>query len=147
MNTPYDVSRVIKEFELNKDFIFFDLGSHIGQELEALLPLGIEVHGFEPHPKRAELIREKFGNFDNLIFNEKAAWTKNENKIFYHISHGTDMWWYATGSSLIKEKVNVDKNHTIEVACIDLSEYIFNLQKRINILIKKFRKNSKKLIS
>ena len=44
------------------------------------------------------------------------------------------MWWYATGSSLIKEKVNADKNHTIEVACIDLSEYIFNLQKRINIL-------------
>jgi len=133
-NWNHDISRVIKTFNLNNNSIFFDIGSNTGQELEALLPTGAEVHSFEPHPIIAKLIRKKFENYNNLIFNECAVWIKNENKIFFHKRNPDSDGLKDGGSTLIKNKTNIKGKWSTKVRCVDVAEYIFNLKKQIDVV-------------
>lgn len=133
----WKISDVVREFNLDEDFVFFDLGTNRGQELEVLIPLGVEVHSFEPYKKQAEYIRKRFEGNSNLIFNECAAWIANETKNFYYqrdpnIEGG--LGDYDMGSSLFSEKVNIDGEFVDVVECVDISEYVLALNKQIDIM-------------
>ena len=129
----WDINKIVENFNLNDSFVFFDLGSNIGQELEVLLPTGAETHSFEPHPKIAEQIRERFKNYNNLIFNESAAWIKNENMTFFYKLDPSESG-FDHGSTLFKSKTNISRKWSVKVQCIDISEYVFNLKKQIDIM-------------
>lgn len=133
----WKISDVVGEFNLNESFVFLDLGTNKGQELEVLLPLGVEVHSFEPYKKQAEYILNRFGDFSNLIFNHRAAWIANETRDFYfqrnpNIEDG--LGDYDMGSSLFSEKINIDGKFVDVVECVDMSEYVLSLDKQINIM-------------
>ena len=130
----WTISKVLDNFNLNSGFVIFDLGTHLGQELDAFLPSGAEVHSFEPHPKLAKYVKEKFKGNNNLFFNECAVWLKNEVKDFYFKKDASSSWMSDDGSSLLKEKQNISGKYFTQVKCIDVSEYIFNLDKQIDIM-------------
>lgn len=139
MNRAWTPQDIIEQFDINENFVFFDLGINCGQELDFFIPLGIEIHGFEPHPELAKFIKQQFKRYDNLYFNEAAAWIKNESKILYY---GPDTWGTVHdininmpgGSTLFSEKINVSGDHFVSVNCIDISEYILNLNRQINVM-------------
>lgn len=127
----WEIEDIIEKFKLDKDSVFIDLGTNRGQEIDHLLPLGIETHSFEPHPKFAEKVRENYSNYTNLIFHEKAAWIKNENRKFY-FKRGIE--GNNGGATLKTTKTNINVKDFVEVQCIDLSEYILSLGKKIDVL-------------
>ena len=128
---PWGIDDIIEKLNLNEHSIFIDLGTNLGQEIEKLLPLGVESHSFEPHPRLAEKVRQKYGDYDNLIFYEQAAWIKNEKRQFY-FKRGIDA--VNGGATLKRSKININVTDFIEVECIDISEYIKNLQRQIDVL-------------
>jgi len=133
-NWNHDINRVLESFDLNGNSIFFDIGTNVGEELEVLLPTGAEVHSFEPHPVLAEFIRKRFENYNNLVFNECAAWIKNENKTFFYKRNPSSDAFNDAGSTLIKSKTNISGKWSSNVRCIDISEYVFNLKKQIDVM-------------
>ena len=130
----WNINRIVNEFTLNNKFVFFDIGANKGQELDILVPTGIQIHSFEPHPKFAERIKERFKEKTNLIFNKTAAWIKNEQKKFYYKRDPELQWDKDGGSTLLKEKSNINKHWSVDVQCIDISDYIFSLNKSIDII-------------
>ena len=133
-NWNNNFSRVIEAFNLNSNSVCIDIGANTGQELELLLPLGVEVHSFEPHPTLAKLIKERFESYDNLFFNECAAWIKNENKTFFHKRDPSSDALNDAGSTLIKSKTNISGKWSVNVQCIDISEYVLSLKKQIDVM-------------
>jgi FkbM family methyltransferase len=129
----WNINRIVDNFNLNDSFVFFDIGTNTGQELEVLLPLGVDVHSFEPHPKLAKQIREQFKSYGNLVFNESGAWIKNENKTFFY-KRALEDDQIDGGSTLIASKININTKWKTEVQCIDISEYVFNFKNQIDIM-------------
>ena len=111
--------------------IFIDCGGWIGGSVSIfreseLYDLSFEIYGFEPVPELAKAYRK----LDNVILYESAAWIYN-GKINLYIGERSD------GSSLIKEKHDVDSEHPIKVECIDFSQWILeNFDKDDYIILK-----------
>ena len=130
----WTIQKIVDNFDLDENFVFFDLGTHLGQELEAFLPLGVEVHSFEPHPELVKYIKENFKDYDNLIFNESAAWIKDEVRDLYFKKDPISSWRSDDGSSLLKEKQNLSGQYSASVKCVDIAEYVFSLNKQIDVV-------------
>ena len=66
----YDMttSEIISALELDKNSVILDLGSCHGDQIADYVSLGAEVHAFEPNPIHVNAIKERFSNYQNLIF-------------------------------------------------------------------------------
>ena len=114
----------------NKKNIIFNIGSNIGQEIEILKDLNCKIYAFEPHPKIFRDLKDKYASFENVIFYEVAAWISNEIKDLYFKNNKEDI---NGGASLIVHKGNVSKKIKTKVKCIDISEFIINLNSQIDL--------------
>ena len=100
--------------------IFIDCGAHTGNNIrnfKRLFPdhAEYELHCFEPNPR----LRARFERIDaSIIFHENAVWDKNTELDFY--------LGKPLASSLIKSKKtgDLDFEHPVKVAAIDLSKWI-----------------------
>lgn len=99
--------------------IFIDCGGEKGGSISLfkssiLYDPSFELFGFEPIPGLAESYR----NSCDAIFYEGAVWIYDGEVDIYPCLERVD------GSSLIKEKHDVDKDHPIKVKCIDFSQWL-----------------------
>lgn len=106
--------------------VIFDVGAGHGDEAQMASILGHEVYAFEPHPHLAKKLRSKLKNV-NII---EAACGKNDGraKLYFHNGDSLD------GSSIIKEKNNVDKDRFERVDTVNLGSFIKKLGKFVDIL-------------
>ena len=114
----------------DKKNIIFNVGANTGQEIEVLKDLSCEIHAFEPHPLIFENLKKNYGNRENIILNETAAWNKNQNKNLYFKKSKEAI---NGGASLIIHKGNISKHIKTIVKCIDIAEYIEKENSQIDL--------------
>ncbi len=124
------ISQVIRD--IKEGTVFIDIGAHTGEELEYLAPLGAEVHSFEPNIEIFnKYLFPKYGDLPNVHLYNAAAWNRDGMiNLYMHESKPEK----HVACSVIKEKVNVSKTDFIEVPCIDIGQFILNLNKDIDYL-------------
>lgn len=92
---------VLKEMALVEGDYFIDCGAFKGEEIEVLQPLGVEVLSFEPHPKRAAQLKERWANTDNVEIRDQAVAAKDGALKLYESS------LFESGSSTVESKVGL----------------------------------------
>ena len=125
------IHTLIDQCKLGPGDIFIDLGAHNGEEIGALVELGVTVHSFEPHPIFWEGLVDEWGDNDLVHLNNKAAWIADCKKQLY-FKHSPES--PNGGASLIREKGNINPNLYTEVDCIDIAEYMYDLESHISVL-------------
>jgi len=108
--------------QLGESSVVLDLGSNYGDVLKGLQSCGCKVHAFEPHPFFYNYVKELYGENENFIISNKAAWTRNEERNFY-FKRSRDA--KNGGATLMSEKTNILDPYLFDVVeCFDISEYI-----------------------
>jgi len=117
------------------DGMAIDCGANVGIITAKLARTGARVYAFEPNPFAFEKLREKVKSFKNVTTINKGVWDRNTTMplYFHQMADGDDAFW-SFGSSIVKEKVNVDSERYVDVEIIDLTEFIEQLGKNIDLL-------------
>jgi FkbM family methyltransferase len=120
---------------LGKNSIALDCGANLGNITEILAKTGATVYAFEPNPFAYKKLTEKVEGFGNVTCINKGVWDKNTTiKLYLHqLAENDDEFW-SFGSSIIKQKGNINKSRSVEAEIIDLTEFIENLEKNIDLL-------------
>ena len=131
----YDHRKVIEDLvsrcDLKSGEVFIDLGANLGQELEVLAPMGVEVHSFEPHPELFKVIEKTYGSYSNVSLHQAAAWVCNDYRCLFFKNSKQQV---NGGATLVGEKTNINTNLNERVRCVDIAEYILSLSKPIKVL-------------
>ena len=130
--------KAIKSFysiPINENDIVIDCGANIGKITEYLASKNARVYAFEPNPYAFKVLSEKFTNNNNVICINKGVYSKNTTaKLFLHKNSDIDKVCWSTGSSIIKEKRNINVNNSIEIDLIDLTSFITKLNQQIKLI-------------
>ena len=106
-----------------KKLRFIDCGANIGQSIEWALKVfkdyEVIVNSFEPLPLNFNIIKEKFSQEDRIVVQQFAVSTHYGNSTFYCQNTGA-----RTGSTLVKGKLYLNENESIQVETIDLADWI-----------------------
>jgi len=104
--------------------VFIDCGSRDGDAIKRFMKTPeydseFVLYAFEPLKTLFTANRE----IKNIKFSNQAIWTK-DGTIDFYVSRKKAMW----GSTLIKNKTsgNIDKEHPVQVPCLDFSQWILN---------------------
>jgi len=112
-----------------------DCGAHVGEFTEKMLERGAKVYGFEPNPHAFSVYVEKFGSNPLLTAYQKAVWIESGTlKLYLHQDSDEDEVHWATGSSLLRGKGNVNPDKWVEVETIDLVAFIEDLDRPIDLM-------------
>jgi FkbM family methyltransferase len=107
---------------LNENSVVLDLGSNWGDVLKGLESCGCKVYAFEPHPFFYNYMKEEYGDNDNFIISDKAAWTKNEERKFYFKNSREAK---NGGATLMSEKTNIIDPYLFDIVeCFSISDFI-----------------------
>lgn len=121
--------------KLNKDSIAIDCGANVGDISLKLAKTGARVFAFEPNPFAYEELIDKVKDYKNVTCYKKGVWDKNTvTKLYFHNQAKIDEAFWSFGSSIIRDKGNVDKGRSVEVEIIDLTEFIDKLDKQVDLL-------------
>jgi FkbM family methyltransferase len=112
-----------------------DCGANVGDISLKLAKTGVEVYAFEPNPYAFEKLQNRLKGYSNVTCLQKGVWDKNTvSSLFFHKESTGDEAFWSFGSSLLRDKNNVDKGRSVEVEIIDLTEFIENLGREIDLL-------------
>ena len=121
--------------KLNKDSIVIDCGANIGDITKKFAGTGATVHAFEPDPLAFDLLKKRFEKTPNVILYKKGVWNKETDVILFgHKDQQNHELAYTIGSSIIGNKVNIDPEKKQTIHVIDLSDFIVNLGKKVNVI-------------
>lgn len=101
--------------------VFIDAGANKGQSIDHFINIipdwkEYEIHLFEPD-SRCSIYLSKYKDIPNIQLHKQAVWTHNGTVKLYLAGS-------PTGNSVVHEKVNVNINKYVEIACTDLSSFI-----------------------
>jgi FkbM family methyltransferase len=115
--------------------IAIDCGANIGDISLKIAETGAHVYAFEPNPFAFEQLSKKLKEFRNVKCIKKGVWDRNTvTQLYFHdLALGDEAFW-SFGSSIMKDKGNIDKGRSMEVEIIDLTEFIEGLDKNIDLL-------------
>ena len=122
----YQQSLELVEIEqLDENSVVLDLGGNYGDVLKGMQSCGCKVYVFEPHPFFYNYMKEEYGENQNFIISNKAAWVRNEERKFY-FKRSRDA--KNGGATLMSEKTNILDPFLFDVVeCFDISELINEL--------------------
>ena len=121
--------------KLGKDSVIIDCGANIGDITKKFASTGAIVHAFEPDTLAFELLKKRFEKTPNVILYKQGVWDKETDLIlFTHKDQQNQELAYTVGSSIISNKINIDQEKKQTIHVIDLSNFIFNLGKRVNLI-------------
>jgi len=117
------------------DDIIIDCGANVGKVIKHVSNLGCEIIAFEPNPYAFNVLKENFNTYKNVKCINKAVSTYDgKSKLFYHENSKKDNLYWSTGSSLHKNKNNINKTNYIIVETVDIARFILSLKKNIKIV-------------
>lgn len=121
--------------KLNKSSICIDCGANIGKVSEIMAKTGAKVYAFEPNPLCMEQLESVCSKYKNIELIKKGVADKNKKfKMFHNDFIQYDREVFSQSSSIYATKKNVNAKNYTEIECIDLCEFIKNLNKTIDIL-------------
>lgn len=120
--------KLFKAIKASEKDHLIDCGANIGDFTAILAAKGGYVHAIEPNPIAFRALSKRFDGFKKVSCIEAAAHTQSgEASLYLHKNSTNDPLKFSTGSSMLKEKGNIDVNSTILVKTINLGEFIKNL--------------------
>jgi FkbM family methyltransferase len=126
-------NRVFKE--IGTASVAIDCGANVGDVTLKLARRGAKVYAFEPNPHAFKQLVERTKNFKNVTCINKGVWDRNATtQLFFHQNAAGDEVFWSFGSSIVKEKSNVNSGRSIEVEVIDLIAFIKNLNQKVDFL-------------
>ena len=121
--------------DISKGDIIIDCGANIGDVIKPISNIGCKIIAFEPNPYAFKVLYQKFKNCKNIKCISKAISTSNgKAKLYLHENSEKDNLFWSTGSSLLNNKVNVNKKNYVFVEKIDFSKYLLSIEKDIKVV-------------
>jgi len=123
------VKYIVKNVDLNKQFVIFDIGANIGDYIQLLnsnVQANLSIHSFEPNPKTFERLYERFGGQPNVKLTNAGLGSLDGKMTLYDPgNHGSAI------ASLYNRKAfenfpSQDQPIPIEVDLITIDSYIKN---------------------
>jgi len=108
---------VLDEIDFQPGDFMVDCGAYEGEEIEVVLPLGVEVLSFEPHPDRARRLGERWDNVEGVEIVGAAVGTKEGTTTLYESSR------FVCGSSTMRSKAGL-RPGGVEVPEVRLADVI-----------------------
>src|SRR5574344_540801 len=121
---------------IDKSSLFIDCGANVGDISSLFLSRGAKVIAFEPDLLAFSRLQKRFSGGQRIeLINIAVADSDGKAMFYYHKerlkSEGVE---FTVSSSLLREKINVDGEHGVEVEIVDLCKYIDNLGRNVDIL-------------
>ena len=114
---------------------FIDLGANVGKYTFAAAVRGARVHAYEPNSIAFAKLTENLGSWSNVMLYKEAAYVFNTiGPLFLHQEHDKDPIQYSSGSSLLKQKENIDLDKTESVRVVDIAEFILQQKGSIKLI-------------
>jgi len=114
-----------------------DCGANVGNITNFFNSLGAYVLAFEPNKHAYNILQEKFQNNNRVKCIPKGVAGKKSSgikKMFLHEHAEKNQVLYSSGSSIIEDKENVNKNNFIEVEMVNLCEFLKLFKKKVKVL-------------
>jgi FkbM family methyltransferase len=137
------IGRYVREYRNKKLFkslmpgdVAIDCGANVGKITTRLAARpGVTVYAFEPDPYAFEALKSNTQGLKNVICINKAVSDYNgKAKIYFSDHYGENPEKWSTGTTLLADKPNINRNNFTEVEVIDLAEFIQGLNKPIGII-------------
>jgi len=125
------------ELEVNSGDYVIDCGANIGEVTTFFHSHGAYVLAFEPNKYAYDILQEKYKNSNRVKCIPKGVAGKKSSgikKMFLHEHAERDQVTYSTGSSILEDKENVNKNNYIEVELVNLCEFLKLFNKKVKVL-------------
>lgn len=120
---------------INPQSVVIDCGANVGDISLKLAKKGARVYAFEPNPYAFDVLSERLKKFDKVTCINKGVWDKNvKTSLFFHKNSKQDRVFWSFGSSILRDKVNIDSYDSVDVELIDLTEFIDQLDTEIDLL-------------
>lgn len=120
---------------LKKGSIAIDCGANVGLISSKLGKTGATVYAFEPNPYAFQKLVSAVKVYSNVECINKGVWDRNTTtKLYFHQEAKNDDEFWSFGSSIMKNKGNVDQSRSVEVELIDLTEFIESLNNPVDLL-------------
>ncbi|MEO1590168.1 MAG: FkbM family methyltransferase [Cyanobacteria bacterium J06632_22] len=120
---------------LTSDDVAIDCGANVGKFTAHLARSGATVYAFEPNPHAFKVLEEQFAGADNVHCMAKGVDRENGvTRLFLHENSDQDEVYWSTGSSLLELKKNVKGDKFVDIATVDLCEFIDSLPQRVRLL-------------
>ncbi len=121
--------------DVKESDIVIDCGANVGQEVAKFADSGAMIYAFEPNPHAFSELRQRFRDHVNVVCFPMAVLDRVDTvRLFMHELSEQDEVKWSTGSSILDCKGNVVTDRFVEVPTIDLSEFVFRLDKRVKLL-------------
>lgn len=123
--------------KLDKNSVVIDCGANVGDITRKFANTGALVHAFEPDPLAFAELENKFNDNSNVILHNQGVWDKEADIVlFSHKDQDGEnkKTAFTVSSSIIENKINIDKEKGQSIHVIDLSTFIFNFGRRIDII-------------
>lgn len=115
--------------------IIVDCGANVGQEVSEFVETGAMIYAFEPNPHAFAVLKEKFGQYPNVVCFPFAVLDHEDTvRLYMHEWAEQDEVKWSVGSSVVESKGNVRADNYVEVRAIDLSEFLYRFNTRIKLL-------------
>ncbi len=136
------IQKLLTEFLFNRYLndlkpgaIAIDCGANIGEISYKLAKTGAKVYAFEPNPFAFEKLVNRTKSLSNVECVNKGVWDRNTTtRLYFHQQAKNDEAFWSFGSSIMKNKGNVDQSRSVEVELIDLTEFIEKLDQPVDLL-------------
>ncbi|SDE90422.1 methyltransferase, FkbM family [Rhodospira trueperi] len=115
--------------------IAIDCGANVGLVTQAMADSGATVHAFEPNPSAFSVLRQKMADRPNVTLHNAAVSTHDGTvRLYRHESAHEDPVHWSVGSSVIEDKVNVDRESYDDVQAIDLDRFLGDLGRPVALM-------------
>lgn len=127
----------ILEIDIEPGDCVIDCGANIGEMTNIFQSNGATVIAFEPNKYAFKILEERFKNNSRVkTINKGVAGNKSSGirKLFLHEEAEKNQVMYSTGSSILKDKNNVDKDTFAEAEFINLCNFLKLFAKKVKLL-------------
>ena len=120
---------------LGPGMLALDCGANVGRVTRAMARRGAEVHAFEPNASAFRELTARTHRLRNVHRHHAAVWVADEEiELFMHEKAASDPVTWSVGSSLVKEKGNIDAGVSECVPGIDLARFIGELGREVDLM-------------
>jgi FkbM family methyltransferase len=123
------------EIDIDQTSVLIDCGANVGDVTSALARTGAQVYAFEPNPLSYAILSKRFSSTPNVkCFNKGVMDRDCTLTLITPVAHDQyDALDMTIASSFLTNHADRDAKKN-EIACIDLSAFIWGLNKRIGVL-------------
>jgi FkbM family methyltransferase len=122
----YERYKNFLNLKLDKNSVVLDFGANIGEITQCILDLyNCKIYCYEPNNYAFKKLKKKFENNKKIILYNKAVGDKNGRaNLYYHKLHDENPIKFSTGSSLLEQKENIEKNYSQNTETVSIKDIL-----------------------